>query len=114
MKARIRLNWLKHSTALVLASLVMLLTIASVSPALHASLHPEDNHCQHGCTPEPNTPDSGYCAVYVFDQGLLTGCSLSIPTPTFCSMVTYPMLPAHTYCERTPLKLSARAPPTVS
>ena len=102
-----------------LAVLIWLLSLASVSPALHQWLHAEEAACEHSChahheaDPDPN--EAGHvCAVTILDQGATAAVPVALPLPTKVALQSLAIEAERIWCGQAPLRRCARAPPTVS
>lgn len=101
-----------------MAVLVLLLSFASVSPALHHALHADqgsDHQCEGHHDDEAPAHEEGahVCAVTILGMGATA--PLAIPTllRVDVALAELSVEAKSIWCGQAPLRLSARAPPTV-
>lgn len=105
-----------------LAVLVLLLSIASISPQMHEALHAgeEPHQCggDHHHHPEPPADDcenAHTCAVTFFDQGTTSVMpAVELPERTDVILAIVPQTADIVWCGQTPIRRCSRAPPIES
>lgn len=101
-----------------LAVLVLLLSLASVSPALHHALHADqssDHQCDGHHHDDAPAPEGGVhiCAVTILNMGATTPLAISALLRVDVVLAEVSIEAQSIWCGQAPLQLSARAPPTV-
>lgn len=101
-----------------MAVLVLLLSLATVSPALHEVLHGNED-CEHHCeSHQEDSPDSGenahICAVTILDTGATAPVIIQLPTRIDTVLTSVSISAESIWSGQAPLRQSARAPPTVN
>lgn len=104
-----------------LAVLVLLLTLASVSPAIHQWLHVDDlceQHCEtsHGDGDEsvPSEGEFHICAVTFLSMGATSPIAIELPARTDVILANVSMAGEAIWSGQAPLRVCARAPPIES
>ena len=105
---------LNRAVSVLLAALVLLLIVASVSPQLHDTLHANAEHsCDgHGHAPAEGEGTEHSCAVTLFDKGAC--CSMAFvefPERTDVILTIVPLTAEVVWCGQAPLRRCSRAPP---
>ena len=108
-------RWISGS----LAVLLLLLTLATNSPALHEWLHADQNTCEHHChghhDEAPDSDQKGHvCAVTLLDTGTTAPITIGLPKPTNLIVSPLSLEAASLWHDQAPIEVSARGPPTVS
>ena len=101
--------------------LVLLLSFASVSPALHSWLHADPecghHHDDHGHAPEhsesSDESDSHYCAVTLLGSGTTLFTQVELPQLGDALITTLSIQHESVWYQRPRLSQYARGPPTV-
>lgn len=105
--------------AVLQASMVFVLGLASVNPEIHQALHAGEGCPHHNCGSshgeenEESTPSGAGCAVVLYSDGLVLGAAAVLPSQAvfFRKSPEFPEL-AFKFA-RAPLSQRSRAPPTV-
>lgn len=105
--------------AILQASVVFVLGLASVNPDIHLALHadkacPHNNHCHSHGEESGNDSESGAaCPVVLYGEGLVLGPALELPSRLRYTEESRQFVYVVVHLERTPLTQRSRAPPTV-
>ena len=107
---------LNRAVSVLLAALVLLLAVASVSPQLHDALHAESEHAHqcdgHGHAPADDEDVEHSCAVTLFEQGASSSVAfVELPGRTDVILAIIPLSAEVVWCGQAPLRQRSRAPP---
>lgn len=115
-RAEVKQQWTRYLSG-GLAVLTLLLSLASVSPALHDWLHVKDtcqNHCESSNHDEPisDQAEPHICAVTLLSMGATTSILPVLPIRSDLIFANLSIDTKTLWCGQAPLRLSTRAPPT--
>ena len=105
--------------AVLQASMVFVLGLASVNPEVHQALHAGEGCPHHSCgsshgeEPEESAPSGAGCAVVLYSDGLVLGAAAVLPSRAVFSRKSPEFPELASQFARAPLSQRSRAPPTV-